>query len=240
MMEQFEEFLEKLKKTKNAEKFLKKTNLSQEEKQLIKTAEALLEAKPKALYRKTKKELWLKIQSNLPQKEVRVLSFRKRLAFALASLLILSSAVIGAAASTSTPETPLYALKEAYRKALVRIFRDSNVQRNILKKEVNEYENALLKKEVRKSQVRSKLKKTLEAKKRELLKLEKQNQNAVKNQELKKPAIKKNKDRSKSVMPPLKEPEKKMRETTIPPLENQTQEEINQRERDKEQNRRGR
>jgi hypothetical protein len=219
-MDKLERAIEEIKRGGKPEQIARKYGLSSDEKNMLDMAFLLRSLPKERLSAKDKKRIWISIRSGLPDFQLLKPSLRKRLVLAFVSILVLSSAVIASASSTSTPESPLYPIKEAYSTVVSRIFKGTPIHKKILIKEIKEYENALKNPEIKHTSVERKIREKLEFKKRELIMIN--TMNNAKKGNIKRQEIRKN--IQKQTMPPKKEPDRKIRESTIPPLNEGNQE----------------
>jgi hypothetical protein len=218
-MDRLEKAYERLRNKDAANKIIADLDLSREESELLKIAARLMKEPEISFSTWERQQLYGKISAKIGINSFS-LTFKKRFVFALAVLLIFGSSVIALATASSTPESPLYPIKRAYyafaARLKLRTFKENEaVRREIIKKEIRDYEKALATYEKHGNRKKAKILKKVIMKKRIEIK------EIIKHQHLKKlrrkgkpylPTQNKN-------MPPLKEPEKRFNSDTIPKID---------------------
>lgn len=169
-MDRLEKAFEQLKEGKDLKKIIKSMSLTDEEIEYLKLALHIFKMQVTDFSKEDKKFLFEKIRENLPISSIS--NFRKRLLLGLASVLIASSTIAFAASSNAKPDSLLYPVKKAYIEMAGRVFYGSEFHKNLLKKEIRNYKNALKKTGVIKPEDEKRLKNELQKTMNLLKKLE--------------------------------------------------------------------
>lgn len=175
-MDRLERAFEKLKKGYSPDRIAQELKLSDEERHLLEIAASIAKEPDISFNYRERKMLYENIAGKIMPSRT-VFPLKKRLVLALAALLILSSSVVSLAAASSNPESPFYPLKRAYyaltaRISLKTLKANEAVKREMLRKEIRDYELALKNYQKRENQKRLIiLKRTLQKKQSEYRKL---------------------------------------------------------------------
>lgn len=171
-MDRLEKAFELMKKGHRVNEIAQSLNLSPEETEILLLSGKIKEISVPDFSKKDKKKIWNEISKQFSTRKA--LSFKARLVLGLASLLIVSTTVIGAASVNSLPDSPLYNLKTAYLKLVEKVAYGSSYHKKLIKRQIMEYGMALKSHQEKKDYEAIKaIKQKLEKSKRSLKLLEK-------------------------------------------------------------------
>ncbi|MCX7831865.1 MAG: hypothetical protein N2440_03075 [Actinobacteria bacterium] len=159
-MDRLEKAFELLKKGKSLKNIIDSMNLTDEETEYLKLAADLLKIKAPSFSKEDKRTIFEKIRENLPLSSIG--NFKKRFMLGLVSVLFASSTIAVYASSNAKPDSLLYSVKKAYIEMAGKVFYGSDLHKNLLKREVKEYKDALKKTGLHHPETRKRLEKELQ------------------------------------------------------------------------------